>query len=87
MFKFLKDITNLYSSRDGLWKELTKLQQTSKRRHKELLQRIHNLECKYKHDQSRGKNEAFEAYQTEEDRPSKEGTYSEYYSKGDAHVG
>lgn len=77
MFKFLKDITNLYASRDGLWKELFKLQQTSKRRYKELLHRIHILEQKQKklnnnnpivvpyHVITGRENETFPAYQTE----------------------
>lgn len=55
MFNFLKDISNLYSSRDHIWKEFFKLQQTSKRRDKELRQRIHNLERKI-NGQSRGQN-------------------------------
>jgi hypothetical protein len=52
-----KDISNLYSSRDRIWKEFFKLQQTNKRRDKELRRRIHNLERKI-NGISRGKSEA-----------------------------
>jgi hypothetical protein len=62
-FDFAADIRNLYSSRDNLWKELQKFQQTSKHRHKELLQRIHKLERN--HVKSRGSNETFKSYQEE----------------------
>ena len=46
MFDTRIDVSNLYSSRDRLWKEFFKLQQTSKRRDKVLRSRIHNLERK-----------------------------------------
>ena len=41
------DISNLYSSRDNIWREHFALQQTSKRRYKKLLHRVHELERKY----------------------------------------
>lgn len=48
IFTVWTDIRNLYSSRDGLWSELFRLQKTSKRRDSEARQRIHQLERRLK---------------------------------------
>lgn len=78
MFKFLRDITYLYESRDRLWKELLKLQQTCKQRDKEYRHKIHLLEQKIKklnnnspvqasyNVYTRGKDDPFKANQKEE---------------------
>ena len=44
------DVTNLYSSRDAIWRELHLLQQTSKRRDSEYRQRLHKLQRKVNGD-------------------------------------
>ena len=44
--KAVKDISNLYNSRDNIWKEHFALQQACKRRDKEYRKRIHTLERK-----------------------------------------
>jgi hypothetical protein len=60
LFTIISDIRNLYSSRDSIWKELFKLQQTAKKRDKELLNRIHKLERKLHElpDNARGRGDS-----------------------------
>lgn len=60
MFKFLTDISNLYNSRDNLWREHFALQATCKRRDAEYRKRIHNLERKIS-GLSRGQRETQQA--------------------------
>lgn len=48
LFTIVTDIRNLYSSRDGLWNVLFRLQKTSKRRDKDTRQRLHKLERRLK---------------------------------------
>lgn len=52
--KNIEDFSNLYNSRDNLWKELVKTQQTHKRRDSELRNRIHKLERIIHDGQPRG---------------------------------
>lgn len=97
MFKFLRDITYLYQSRDALWNELFKLQQTSKRRDKEYRSRIHYLERNVKilesrlltgyYDvKSRGKNDPLETNQAETYSQSQEGSGPLSDSPGNDHI-